>query len=134
MRLLHEGQLTGARVRASVHLRRRAVEPDDAELTAFYEKLLRALRQSAIGKGDFDLIEGSGPDVFALRWRLGPDEFDLALVNYSTARSAFEIGLRNDRWMIRDLMEPQGMETTVETYRTTLEPFATRLLRFVKQP
>jgi glycosidase len=134
MRLLHEGQLTGARVRASVHLRRRAVEPDDADLTAFYETLLRALRQSAVGKGEFELIEGAAAEVFAVRWRLGPNGFDLAVVNYSATASAFEMGLGKDRWIIRDLIEPERTGTAVENYRATIEPFATRLLRFVKQP
>jgi glycosidase len=134
MRLLHEGQLTGARVRASVHLRRRAAEPNDAELTAFYEKLLNALRHSAIRKGDFELIEGPAPEVFALRWRLGRDEFELALVNYSTTESGFETGLGKGRWMIRNLMEPEKTDTAVGNYRTSLDPFAIRLLRLVKQP
>jgi hypothetical protein len=134
MRLLHAGQFTGARLRASVHLRRRAAEPNDADLTAFYEKLLSALWHSAVGKGEFDLIEASASDVFALRWRMGPDEFDLAVVNYSATASAFEMGLGTDRWTTRDLMEPERTDTIVGDYRTTLKPFATRLLRFVKQP
>ena len=134
MRLLHEGQLTGARVRASVHLRRRAAESIDTDLTAFYEALLRALRQFAVGKGEFELIEGTAAEVFAVRWGLGPNEFDVVLVNYSASELAFEMQLGKGRWTIRDLMEPEKTGTAVDNYQITLEPFATRLLRFVKQP
>jgi hypothetical protein len=51
MLLLHDGQMDGARVRTPVELGRRPVEPPDAELRSFYDRLLDALGGEAFRKG-----------------------------------------------------------------------------------
>ncbi|HEY1906234.1 MAG TPA: alpha-amylase family glycosyl hydrolase [Myxococcaceae bacterium] len=62
-RLLHEGQIEGARVRLPVFLGHRPVEPADDDLVAFYGRLLRATRADAFRNGAWRLCERSGwPD------------------------------------------------------------------------
>lgn len=50
LRFFHDGQLQGARIKPSVHLRRRAVEPVDPQILAFYERLLAALKDEIFQK------------------------------------------------------------------------------------
>jgi len=57
LRFLHEGQLAGRRVRASNHLRRRAPEPVDSELAAFYARVLACLRRPEARDGDWRLLD-----------------------------------------------------------------------------
>ena len=56
MCLLHEGQLSGARERLSVHLGRRRPKPEQVEITAFYGKLLG----EAVGNGYDGWMEDFG--------------------------------------------------------------------------
>jgi glycosidase len=57
LRFVHEGQLSGRRVRASNHLRRRAPEPADRELASFYERLLGCMRRSEVREGRWRLLD-----------------------------------------------------------------------------
>lgn len=134
LRLLHEGQLTGARLRASVHLRRRAAELADHKLSQWYENLLLALQNSTVGKGEFDSLDTGCAEVFALHWRENADRFDLALVNYSDALRPFKLPLTPGLWTCTDLLASSEPQTCQGIFHARLEPFATRLLRFVKQP
>jgi glycosidase len=59
-RLIHEGQLEGRRVKLPVFLARRPDEPQDAELLAFYRKLLDALRRGDFLQGNWALCERTG--------------------------------------------------------------------------
>jgi hypothetical protein len=49
----HQGQLEGRRERISPHLVRGPEEPVDAELQAFYERLLAVVRQPVVRDGRF---------------------------------------------------------------------------------
>jgi Alpha amylase, catalytic domain len=63
LKLLHDGQLEGRRVKLPVQLRRRPTEPADAATRRFYEALLAVLREPAFGDGSFvPIVAGSaGP-------------------------------------------------------------------------
>ena len=50
MHLIQEGQLEGRKIHVSVHLGRRAPEPPDAQLAAFYERLLACLRRPEVDR------------------------------------------------------------------------------------
>lgn len=132
MRLLHHGQLTGARLRASVHLRRWAAEPTNRELTAFYGSLLLALRGSAVGKGDPFLIRNTADGIFALQWRSRPTDFDLALVNLGTTVAEFALELERAVWRIDDLLRLEAPPITTDSFQINLKPLATKFLRFSK--
>jgi glycosidase len=118
LRLIHEGQTTGRRLRASNHLRRRAPEPVDRELQTFYERLLAVMRRLEVREGQWRLLE-RGPawegnpsweQLVAFSWEQGERRL-LVAVNDGPGRSqgfvrpAFE-GLDGARWDLRDLVHP----------------------------
>ncbi len=57
LRFFHEGQLTGRRVRANLHLARRANESVDAEVVGLYERLLNLLRRNELRDGQWRLLD-----------------------------------------------------------------------------
>jgi len=90
MGFFHSGQLEGARIRPSVQLRRRAVEPPDLELAAFYTRLL-AVRRPRPASLDWRLLSpveawqgnGSFRDFVAFVWHSGDSPSLLVASNYS---------------------------------------------------
>lgn len=62
-RLFHDGQLDGHRTRIPVFLARGPDEPPDADLRAFYARLLRAIADSGLRDGEWRLCDCTGwPD------------------------------------------------------------------------
>jgi hypothetical protein len=62
-RLYHDGQFGGYRTHIPVFLGRGPAEPEDPELEAFYARLLRAVAESDLRRGDWRLCDTSGwPD------------------------------------------------------------------------
>jgi hypothetical protein len=59
-RLIHHGQLTGSRTRLPVFLGRYPVEPADPAISAFYDRLTKALADRTFHQGDWRLVELSG--------------------------------------------------------------------------
>ncbi|HSA54588.1 MAG TPA: alpha-amylase family glycosyl hydrolase [Gemmatimonadaceae bacterium] len=57
LRFVHEGERVGRRLRASNHLRRRAAEPADTALDAFYGRLFACMRRSEAREGEWRLLE-----------------------------------------------------------------------------
>jgi glycosidase len=57
LHFVHEGQTTGRRIRASNHLRRRAVEPVDRELEHFYARLMECMRHEEVRDGEWQLLD-----------------------------------------------------------------------------
>jgi glycosidase len=83
LRLLHEGQLEGARLKIPVQLARRAAEERRPEIEAMYETLLETLKRTSIGKGNVALprLRQGWPEnptaqnMFVVQWQQKPDEF-----------------------------------------------------------
>ncbi len=69
LRFVHEGQLTGRRVRASNHLRRRAPEPIDRELESFYGRLLAIMRREEVREGQWQLLDREPASNGDASWR-----------------------------------------------------------------
>jgi glycosidase len=88
MRLLHEGQLAGAAIRAGVHRIRRPAEPVQPAIRDWYEQLLASLKDSAVGHGAFAL-PATPENVIAIRWQNQPGKFDLVLVNLGQTAQPF---------------------------------------------
>lgn len=94
-RLVHDGQLTGARLRALIQLGRRPPEPVDPEVQAAYDHLLRALADSAVGHGEGKLLAprpawGENPtweNFVVVLWQREAPDFDLVVVNLTPCRS-----------------------------------------------
>lgn len=63
IKLFHEGQFEGRKVRVPVFLGRRPAEPKDQEMQRFYLKLLEAVNRPAFRDGEWRLCERTGwPD------------------------------------------------------------------------
>jgi hypothetical protein len=79
LRFFHQGQLEGRTKRISPHLVRGPDEPLDADLQAFYERLLAVLRRPAVRDGRWQMLDcapawegnGSGENFVAFAWE-GP--------------------------------------------------------------
>ena len=91
MRLFHQGQFEGRRIRVSPHLVRAPEEPVDARIAAFYMRLLAALRQPALRDGVWSLLEASEAwsgnashaQLIAWQWQLPGQPWLCAAVNYA---------------------------------------------------
>jgi hypothetical protein len=57
LRFFHQGQFEGRRKRISPHLVRGPEEPVDERVKNFYDRLLAALRDDAVRKGQWQLLE-----------------------------------------------------------------------------
>ena len=89
--LLYEGQIEGRRARAAINLARRAAEPPDEALRAFYERLLACLRRPEVrGKGSAWHLAACQPardgdptwDSFIVSTWQGPAGKLLVVVNF----------------------------------------------------
>ncbi|MGH7222668.1 MAG: alpha-amylase family glycosyl hydrolase [Gemmataceae bacterium] len=117
LRFFHEGQLEGRRAHASIHLARRRAEPVDADVQAFYERLLDCLRRKQVRQGRWSLQacrpawEGNSTvDQFvAFSWESAPEPRLLAAINFGPTRGQCYVGLtypelRGKRVLLRDLL------------------------------
>jgi glycosidase len=116
-RLLHEGQLTGRKVRLPVFLGRRPDEPADEELRAFYRLLLPVVAREPFRNGAWALCPVDGwPDnrscdnLLAWCWRHG-EERRLVVVNLTGTSSQGMLRVPWDDlperdWQLAELLDP----------------------------
>ena len=101
LRFFHQGQLEGRRIHTPVHLCRAPVEPVDAPVRTFYQRLLRVLQMPAVRTGDWRLLQcrpadddGSDWEGFvAALWQNHARERVLVAVNYRPAAGRCKVGL-----------------------------------------
>jgi hypothetical protein len=94
LRFFQHGQLAGARIRPSVHLRRRAAETPDVEIEAFYGRLLELLRSND-DQHEWQLLwpfaawagNETHRNFVSFAWGSGDRPSLLVAVNYSDHRS-----------------------------------------------
>ena len=115
VRLFHEGQFEGRKVRPPVFLGRRPDEPLDQELQSFYNALLGIINNPVFREGQWSLCEHSGwPDnasyqnLVAWSWRKGDHRY-LIITNHSdsTVQSRVQIpweDLRGETWRLSDVL------------------------------
>lgn len=148
MRFLHEGQLTGARIKVPVQLARRPAEPPDPEVTRFYEQLLTTLPQTAVGRGQPRILtpraawadNPTGQNFILVQWQVAPPEFDLVAVNLAPHRSQCYAplsapGLGEHNWRLRDLLgtevhERFGEDLAGQGLYLDLPPHGAQLFHF----
>jgi hypothetical protein len=121
VRLFHEGQFEGRRVRLPVFLGRRPTEPVAPDLQAFYRTLLMAASAQSFHVGEWRLCERSGwPDnqsflnLVAWTWRK-EEEKHLVVVNLSGQQSQARIRLPWDElegnpWRLTDVFTGEVLE------------------------
>jgi len=115
MKLFHEGQFDGRKVRLPVFLGRRPDEPEDRHLHEFYSELLQATNRSVFHNGRWAPCERTGwPDnvsfqnLLAWSW-IGSDYRYLVVVNFSEASAQGHIELpwpdvSEKSWLLVDLL------------------------------
>lgn len=117
MRFLHDGQLTGARVKLPVQLARRGVEPPDEAVAKIYEQLLATLPGTAVGRGQAQILaprpawpgNPTGQTFIIVQWQTTGPAFDLVVVNLAAHRSQCYVPLAvpelaEHNWVLRDLL------------------------------
>ena len=90
LRFFHQGQLDGALVKVPVHLCRAPVEPPNAEVAAFYARLLSVLKSDGFHDGVWSLIppqpawdgNPTDQDLVSFAWQV-PERSHVVVVNYS---------------------------------------------------
>ena len=127
LRLLHEGQMEGHRIKIPVQLRRRQPEESDAELEAFYTLLLKTLRQTVFHEGSWQQLEPQEAwpgnetcrNFIAFRYSLG-DQYWIVAVNYSDRRSQCHLfldktDLAGRPWRLYDILDEKGYSQEGDT-------------------
>jgi hypothetical protein len=124
LRFFHQGQLQGWRVRIPTHLCRGPIEPNDAEIEAFYTRLLSVLRQAEVlHDGEWSQIdplpawEGNWThDGFvAYAWIGRGGQRCIVVVNYAANQGQCRLRLpfpelAGRSVLLRDLMGPETYE------------------------
>jgi glycosidase len=131
LRFFHQGQFRGAKKRISPHLGRGPDEPTDADLAKFYDRLLTVLRRSAVGDGQWQLLEcvpawdsnWTWDNFLASVWQGADDERVLVVVNYSGHQSQCYVripipGLAGCHWRLQDQLSPAAYDRDGDDLRT----------------
>ena len=123
LRLFHEGQLTGRKVRLSVHLGRRPDEPVDAALLEFYGRLLEVLKRPEVRDGRWRLLDclpawdgnSTAARFLAYAWEGPEGRRLLAAINYGPTQGQCYVplpcdGLRGRQVVLQDLLSDARYE------------------------
>ncbi len=118
LRLLHQGQLEGARIRVPVHLSRAPIERPCAAIVAFYDRLLAVIGTPKVFRdGAWSLIapQPAWPDnptwrdFISYAWCAREGDRYIVVVNYSNHQSQCYVplpfaGMRGARFCLVDVM------------------------------
>ncbi|MFL5242065.1 MAG: alpha-amylase family glycosyl hydrolase [Gemmataceae bacterium] len=116
LRLFHDGQFEGRRIKVSMHLGRRPAEGLDSDIQAFYERLLKCIKRSELNSGHWRLLhcrpawDGNPTWWFylAFSWE-GDAKTTLVVVNFGPTRGQCRIelpfaDLAGKKFTLTDLM------------------------------
>ena len=116
LRLIHEGQMVGRRLKLPVQLGRRPVEPSEPGMESFYRQLLAALGHPAFHRGLWHFAQTreawpgnpSHGNFVAHCWALG-EECRLVVTNLASGRSQCflpldGLNLAGRTWQLTDLL------------------------------
>jgi glycosidase len=101
LRFFHQGQFDGALVRVPTHLCRAPVEPRNADIAAFYDTLLSALKNAGFRDGAWSLVppqpawdgNPTGQDFVSFAWQTRDSGGYVVVVNYSDHRGQCHLRL-----------------------------------------
>lgn len=148
MRFLHEGQLTGAKLKLPVQLGRRPIEVALPEVQAAYDKLLTTLKGTAVGQGLGQILapraawEGNptAQNFIVVQWQAKASAFDLVVVNLADHRSQCYVPLNipelaEHHWTMTDLLgteryERVGSDIAQQGLYLDLPPHGAQLFHF----
>lgn len=145
--LLHEGQLSGYRVKLPVQLGRRPLETARPDTLAFYHRLAEEVSNPIYHEGTWELCE-LGPawegsqsyrNLIAYTWRHGDDR-RLIVVNYAGSSSRCrvplpDLDLDGTKWALADVLvderyERSGTEMAGDGLYVELGPWGTHVFQF----
>jgi hypothetical protein len=148
VRFLHEGQLSGARLRVLVQLGRSPVESAQPDVEALYQQLLAALPMTAIAKGTGRLLKPkpawpgnpTAVNFVIVQWENSSPGFDLVVANLAPHRSqcyapiAIE-ELARRHWSMKDLLglevyQRDGADLRARGLYLDVPPHAAQLFHF----
>ena len=119
VKMFHEGQFEGRKVRLPVFLGRRPDEPVDKELGEFYRKLLEAINRPTFREGQWRLCERTGwPDnssfenLVAWTWNKEGERY-LIVVNFSERPVQARVQVpwaAGETWHMMDLLSDANYE------------------------
>ena len=150
MKLFHEGQFEGRKVRPPVFMGRRPDEPVDEDVHRFYGTLLEAVNRKAFREGQWNLCERSGwPDnasfqnLLAWSW-VDHDERYLIVVNLSDCPVQTLVQVRwadagRNNWQLIDLFsgaiyERDGDEMLSSGLYVELAPWNYHFFQCLRMP
>lgn len=157
MRLMHQGQFEGRRVKISPHLTRGPDEPISGPISNFYTLLLWILEQNVLRTGDWSLLEcreawvgnSSVESIIAFAWT-HPNEHPLVVVtNWASHTSQCHIplsvlesqipGLATSLWQFHDLFDNRrfewhGKDLVAKGLFVDLVPWQTSIFRIERIP
>jgi len=128
VKLLHEGQFEGRKVRLPVFLGRRPAELPDLDLASFYRRLLKAVTREVFRNGEWQLCERSGwPDnqsclnVLAWCW-VKDNERWLVVLNWGPQAAQARVhlpwdGLRERQWRLTDVLTGDSYDRSGDEMR-----------------
>jgi Alpha amylase, catalytic domain len=149
-RLYHDGQFEGRRVHVPVFLSRAPDEPEDGELRAFYERLLRAVADAELRGGEWQLCSCEGwPDndsaqqLVSWCWST-PSSRHLVVVNLAEGPAQARVrlpwsDLTEGNWRLEDRLaevqfERAGDELAADGLYVGLDGWAYHFLAFSPAP
>jgi glycosidase len=151
LRLVHEGQMEGWKVKLPVHLGRRKAEMPDENLQDFYQHLLDAVRQPVFHDGEWQLLQ-PGPDkqgdqsyrnIIAHQWLFG-DHKRIVAANLSGHSASCLVkpgipGLAGKQWILQDLLHGKsyrwnGSQMLQNGLYIELPKYGTHLFEIVLSP
>jgi hypothetical protein len=131
LRFFHQGQFEGAQVRVPVHLRRAPAEARNAEIVAFYDRLLAALTSDTFRNGAWSLIppqpawagNPTWQDFISYAWQ-APNGRYVVAVNYSDHKGQCHLPLPFDGPAGRQfrLVDVMGSEVYLRDGGDLVEP------------
>ena len=146
--LLHDGQLTGRRVKLPVQLGRQPYEPPNTQLETFYRKLLQETRSPIYQNGEWRLFDtapgkknSSHDNLLAYGWRSGEEDYRLIVVNLTDEQSQAHIdleawpGIAGHTWELHDVLNgesylQQGEQMDDLGLYVDLPPYKSHIFRF----
>jgi glycosidase len=131
--LLHDGQFTGRRVKLPVHIARQPDEPRNADLEAFYRKLLKAARDGIFQNGQWRLLNTEHGQILAYGWRQG-DNYRLIIANLSRHQAQDALNLidwtGSAAWTLKDMMNTRRRSQVNDgIVSVALEAYESRIFR-----
>lgn len=148
LRLFHDGQLEGRRIRLPVQLRREPPEVDDPEIVRFYHRLLAACDAPVFHDGVWELLETSRAEegneshhnLLAWSWRYA-EQLRIVVVNYSSNPAQgwlkmpplgnAEIAVFRDE-LTGEMYIPDANELRSREFYVDLSPWQAHLLEVAK--